>query len=125
MDASESSSEVISRAAVFDFYLKSTLHSLYVPEVEEQNLWMSRPIMPESSKLRETSLVMKVSPTPPGQLAAELPEDAQRQILSLRSAVHGYDQPATVLSSVYECLFTQKARRELGQFATPIESARS
>jgi len=38
MDASESSSEVISRAAVFDFYLKSTLHSLYVPEVERAPL---------------------------------------------------------------------------------------
>jgi len=76
--------------------------------------------MPESSKLRETHTGNEgFSPTPPGQLAAELPEDAQRQILSLRSAVHGYDQPATVLSSVYECLFTQKARRELGQFATP------
>jgi len=64
MDASESSSEVISRAAVFDFYLKSTLHSLYVPEVEELEPLMSRPIMPESSKLRETSLVMKVSRPP-------------------------------------------------------------
>jgi len=124
MDASESSSEVISRAAVFDFYLKSTLHSLYVPEVEELE-----PLDVEADHAREFETARDLtgnegfSPTPPGQLAAELPEDAQRQILSLRSAVHGYDQPATVLSSVYECLFTQKARRELGQFATPIESA--
>jgi len=120
MDASESSSEVISRAAVFDFYLKSTLHSLYVPEVEELE-----PLDVEADHAREFETARDLtgnegfSPTPPGQLAAELPEDAQRQILSLRSAVHGYDQPATVLSSVYECLFTQKARRELGQFATP------
>ncbi|KZX50138.1 class I SAM-dependent DNA methyltransferase [Haloarcula sp. K1] len=120
MDASESSAEVISRAAVFDFYLKSTLHSLYVPEVEELE-----PLDVDADHAREFETARNLtgnegfSPTPPSQLAAEIPESAQRQILSLRSALRAYDQPATVLSTVYECLFTQNARRELGQFATP------
>lgn len=120
MDASESSSEATSRAAVFDFYLKSTLHSLYVPEVEELE---PLDVKGDHGQTFETARNLTgnegFSPTPPGQLAGDLPEDAQKRILALRSALRAYDQPAIILSSVYECLFTQEARRELGQFATP------
>ncbi len=120
MDIPGSMPEVVSRAAVFDFFLRSSLYSLHLTEhAELEGLRESDDFETQFDIAREVTGNQGFSPIPPSELITELPKKDIEQVLALRNTLPVHPEPAKLLSDVYEYLFTQEARRELGQFATP------
>jgi type I restriction-modification system DNA methylase subunit len=110
----------VARGCVFDCYLRSTLYGLYESEHTELD-----PLTPATDFLERFEKAESVTQNsgfehlPPANLITELTELERVTILSLRSILNATSNPAAALSSVYERLFKQDDRRDLGQFATP------
>ncbi len=120
MDESHRSKEILSRACLFDFYLKSTLYALHKPEHEELDSLSAdvdfQACFAEAERVTQNKgFELSV----PADLISELTETEINTVLALRSALNAIAHPAETLSTVYERLFVQEVRRDLGQFATP------
>ncbi|WP_170831011.1 N-6 DNA methylase [Natronobacterium texcoconense] len=120
MDDSQRSKEILSRTCIFDFYLKSALYSLHKPEHEElEELSVDSDFQARFAEAERITQDKGFELSVPANLIVELTETEIQTVLALRSALGAVSHPAESLSMVYERLFVQEDRRDLGQFATP------
>ncbi|WP_256301695.1 N-6 DNA methylase [Haloarchaeobius salinus] len=120
MDDSQRSREILSRACVFDFYLKSALYSLHESEHEGlAELSVNADFQARFAEAERASQNKGFELSDPADLITEVVESEIQTVLALRSALNATSHPAETLSMVYERLFVQEDRRDLGQFATP------
>nr|WP_081597014.1 N-6 DNA methylase [Haloferax sp. BAB-2207] len=120
MDDPHRSREVLSRACLFDFFLKSALYALYQPEHGEMEaLSVEADFSARFAEAEQVTQNKGFELSVPGKLIDKLGQTESRTVLALRGVLSSTTHPAETLSMVYECLFVQDARRDLGQFATP------
>jgi len=120
MADSQQSAEILSRVCVFDFFLKSSLYGLYKPEHEGlDKLTATADFHARFATAERVAGNKGFEPSDPADLIAELDETEIETVLALRGALTASSHPAEALSMVYERLFVQDARRDLGQFSTP------
>jgi len=120
MDDSHRAREVLSRACLFDFFLKSAIYALYEPEHKEMGaLSVEADFAARFAEAERVTQNKGFELSVPGELIVELDQSEVRTVLALRGVLNSTSHPAETLSMVYERLFVQDARRDLGQFATP------
>lgn len=120
MDDSHRAREVLSRACLFDFFLKSAIYALYEPEHKEMGaLSVEADFAARFAEAERVTQNKGFELSVPGELIVELDQPEVRTVLALRGVLNSTSHPAETLSMVYERLFVQDARRDLGQFATP------
>ncbi|WP_224268575.1 Eco57I restriction-modification methylase domain-containing protein [Haloprofundus salinisoli] len=112
------------RVAVYRRFLQATLYGLHQPEyssldhLTENSQWLS--LFKEAYRIIEDTGFQQS----PVDSLVEADESINRLLLSLRHALLNDPQPANTLATVYEGLISQDARRDLGQFATPVHIGR-
>lgn len=120
MDVPEHSGNILARAAVFDHLLRESLYALYRPEHKDL-----RQINPEDNvdelcrQAQELTDSAGFDSITPATLCDGLNKGERRILLATRHALVQVENPASVLSVVYENLIPHEVRRDLGQFATP------
>lgn len=120
MDDSRHSQAVLSRACLFDFFLKGAIYALYEPEHEEMEpLSIETDFAARFAEAKRVTQNNGFELSIPGELVDKLDQPQIRTVLALRGVLSTTSHPAEILSMVYERLFVQDARRDLGQFATP------
>jgi len=120
MADSKQAADSVARGSVFDCFLRSTLIGLY--ETEYESLAALNPTSAFQSQFESAEAITENSgfnnPLPT-QLLTALTDQERATILAIRSVLNATSNPAECLSMVYERLFSQDDRRDLGQFASP------